>query len=114
MIIDTPMVRGNTSPERLERVIAGMQQVYQTTQPVMIYPASGSGAWEAALVNTLSPGDKVLMVETGQFATLWKKMADKLGIKSEFMGGDWRKPADPAKPTGSATETPAANSTDPK
>ena len=59
-------------------------------------PASGTGAWEAALVNTLSQGDLVLMWETGHFASLWKKMADKLGIKSEFMGGDWRKPADPA------------------
>jgi alanine-glyoxylate transaminase/serine-glyoxylate transaminase/serine-pyruvate transaminase len=63
---------------------------------VIVYPASGTGAWEAALVNTLSAGDLVLMWETGHFASLWKKMADKLGIKSEFMGGDWRKPADPA------------------
>ena len=73
-----------------------MRQVFQTKQPVIVYPASGTGAWEAALVNTLSSGDLVLMWETGHFASLWKKMADKLGIKSEFMGGDWRKPADPA------------------
>jgi alanine-glyoxylate transaminase/serine-glyoxylate transaminase/serine-pyruvate transaminase len=63
---------------------------------VIIYPASGTGAWEAALTNTLSAGDKVLMVETGQFATLWKKMAEKLGLKTEFITTDWRIGADPA------------------
>src|SRR5258708_18099406 len=77
-------------------VLPAVRQVFQTRQPVIVYPASGTGAWEAALVNTLSAGDLVLMWETGHFASLWKKMADKLGIKSEFMGGDWRKPADPA------------------
>ena len=77
-------------------VVAGMKRVFQTSGMVVIYPSSGTGAWEAALVNTLSPGDMVLMWETGHFASLWKKMADKLGIKSEFMGGDWRLPADPA------------------
>jgi alanine-glyoxylate transaminase / serine-glyoxylate transaminase / serine-pyruvate transaminase len=61
----------------------------------VIYPASGTGAWEAALVNTLSPGDRVLMVETGHFATLWQKMATKLGLEVEFMPGDWRRGADP-------------------
>jgi alanine-glyoxylate transaminase/serine-glyoxylate transaminase/serine-pyruvate transaminase len=77
-------------------VLRSIRQVFQTKQPVIVYPASGTGAWEAALVNTLNAGDTVLMWETGHFASLWKKMADKLGIKSEFMGGDWRKPADPA------------------
>src|SRR6201995_3344669 len=77
------------------KVLDGLKQVFRTQHPVVIYPASGTGAWEAALVNTLSPGDTVLMWETGHFASLWKKMADKLSIKSEFMGGDWRKPADP-------------------
>ena len=77
--------------------LAGMKRVFKSTQgEVVIYPASGTGAWEAALANTLSPGDRVLMYETGHFASLWKKMADRLAIKSEFMGGDWRKPADPA------------------
>src|SRR5690606_4930974 len=64
--------------------------------PVVIYPASGTGAWEAALVNTLSPGDAVLMCETGQFATLWKRMAERLGLSVDFLPGDWRRGADPA------------------
>jgi alanine-glyoxylate transaminase / serine-glyoxylate transaminase / serine-pyruvate transaminase len=67
------------------RVLRGMQQVFQTQHPVMIYPASGTGAWEAALVNTMSPGDRVLMFETGHFATLWKKMATRLGLQPEFL-----------------------------
>jgi alanine-glyoxylate transaminase/serine-glyoxylate transaminase/serine-pyruvate transaminase len=69
--------------------------VFQTQQPVVIYPASGTGAWEAALVNTLSPGDRVLMFETGHFATLWQKMAIKLGLAPEFVATDWRRGADP-------------------
>src|SRR5437763_2209652 len=77
-------------------VLAGMQQVFKTRHPVVIYPASGTGAWEAALVNTLSPGDTVLMYETGHFASLWKKMADKLGLNAIFMGGDWRRGVDAA------------------
>ncbi|NML45262.1 aminotransferase class V-fold PLP-dependent enzyme [Ramlibacter sp. G-1-2-2] len=68
------------------RVIQGIQQIFQTKQPVIIYPASGTGAWEAALANTLSPGDHVLMYETGHFATLWQKMATRLGVKTEFLG----------------------------
>src|SRR5512138_2333596 len=76
--------------------LAGMKRVFKSTQgEVVIYPASGTGAWEAALVNTLSAGDRVLMVETGQFATLWKKMAEKLGLKPEFITTDWRTGADP-------------------
>jgi alanine-glyoxylate transaminase/serine-glyoxylate transaminase/serine-pyruvate transaminase len=63
---------------------------------VVIYPASGTGAWEAALVNTLSPGDRVLMFETGHFATLWRKMADKLGLAVDFVPGDWRSGVDAA------------------
>jgi alanine-glyoxylate transaminase/serine-glyoxylate transaminase/serine-pyruvate transaminase len=63
---------------------------------VVIFPSSGTGAWEAAIVNTLSPGDKVLMVETGHFATLWQKMAKRFGLDVEFMPGDWRHGADPA------------------
>ena len=68
------------------KVLAGIKQIFQTAQPVVIYPASGTGAWEAALVNTMSPGDTVLMYETGHFATLWKKMAEALGLKPEFLG----------------------------
>ncbi len=67
------------------KVISGLQQVFRTRHPVAIYPASGTGAWEAALVNVLSPGDTVLMVETGHFATLWQKMALRLGLKPEFI-----------------------------
>ena len=77
-----------------KKVLADICKIFQTGNPVVIYPASGTGAWEAALVNTLSPGDAVLMVETGHFATLWKKMADKLGLNAEFLGGDWRRGAD--------------------
>lgn len=72
------------------KVLADIQPVFQTRQPVIIYPASGTGAWEAALVNTLSPGDAVLMAETGHFATLWKKLAERLGLNPEFLAGDWR------------------------
>jgi alanine-glyoxylate transaminase/serine-glyoxylate transaminase/serine-pyruvate transaminase len=68
------------------RVIKGMQQIFQTRHPVAIYPASGTGAWEAALANTMSPGDHVLMYETGHFAALWQKMATRLGLKTEFIG----------------------------
>ena len=68
------------------QVLAGIKKIFKTEQPVIIYPASGTGAWEAALTNTLSPGDTVLMYETGHFATLWKKMAEALGLKPEFLG----------------------------
>ncbi|SFH72853.1 alanine-glyoxylate transaminase / serine-glyoxylate transaminase / serine-pyruvate transaminase [Collimonas sp. OK307] len=68
------------------QVLAGIKKIFKTEQPVVIYPASGTGAWEAALSNTMSPGDTVLMYETGHFATLWKKMAEALGLKPEFLG----------------------------
>ncbi|MFS8977425.1 aminotransferase class V-fold PLP-dependent enzyme [Cupriavidus necator] len=68
------------------KVLADIKQIFKTRHPVIIYPASGTGAWEAALSNTLSPGDAVLMFETGHFATLWKKMAEALGLKPEFIG----------------------------
>ncbi len=71
-------------------VLNGMKRIFKTKGAVMIYPASGTGAWEAALVNTLSPGDKVLMYETGQFATLWQNLAKRLGLVPEFIVGDWR------------------------
>jgi alanine-glyoxylate transaminase/serine-glyoxylate transaminase/serine-pyruvate transaminase len=79
-----------------QEVLAGLKQVFKTKSPVIIFPASGTGAWEAALVNTLSPGDHVLMCETGQFATLWHNMAKKLGLVPEFINGDWRHGADAA------------------
>jgi alanine-glyoxylate transaminase / serine-glyoxylate transaminase / serine-pyruvate transaminase len=75
-------------------VLAGIKRIFETSGPVIIYPASGTGAWEAALVNTLSPGDKVLMVETGWFATLWRRMAEKLQLRCEFVPGDWRSGVD--------------------
>jgi len=77
-------------------VLEGLRAVFKTTQPVVIYPASGTGAWEAALVNTLSPGDRVFMFETGHFATLWNRMATKLGLATEFVPTDWRRGADAA------------------
>jgi len=73
-----------------------LKAVFQTTGPVVIYPSSGTGAWEAALVNTLSPGDRVLMFETGHFATLWRDMAVRLGLEVDFVPGDWRRGVDPA------------------
>ena len=77
------------------QVLRDVREVFKTKQPVVIYPASGTGAWEAALVNTLSPGDAVLMVETGQFASLWEQMAKRLGLKVELLPTDWRHGADP-------------------
>ena len=77
------------------RVLDGVKTVFQTESAVFIYPASGTGAWEAALINTLSPGDRVLMYETGHFATLWKTLAERLGLVPEFIEGDWRGGADP-------------------
>jgi alanine-glyoxylate transaminase/serine-glyoxylate transaminase/serine-pyruvate transaminase len=77
-------------------VIEGLKHVFKTEQPVVIYPASGTGAWEAALVNCCSPGDRLLMVETGHFASLWQKMAGKLGLQVELIATDWRRGADPA------------------
>jgi len=76
-------------------VIEGLKRVFKTRGDVVIYPASGTGAWEAALVNTLSPGDRVLMFETGQFAALWHRMATELGLAAEFVPGDWRHGVDP-------------------
>lgn len=77
-------------------VLEGCKTIFKTSQPVVIYPASGTGAWEAAIVNTLSPGDTVLMAETGHFATLWRQIAARFGITVDFIPGDWRRGADPA------------------
>jgi alanine-glyoxylate transaminase/serine-glyoxylate transaminase/serine-pyruvate transaminase len=96
--IDMPTMdhRGPEFAALGHEVLGGLKEVFRTAQPVVIYPASGTGAWEAALVNTLSPGDRVLMVETGHFATLWNKMATKLGLVTEFVPTDWRRGADAA------------------
>jgi len=77
-------------------VFDGLKSIFKTTGPVMIYASSGTGAWEASLVNALSPGDRVLMFETGHFATLWKNMAVRLGLEVDFIPGDWRHGVDPA------------------
>ncbi|HZT88098.1 MAG TPA: aminotransferase class V-fold PLP-dependent enzyme [Stellaceae bacterium] len=88
--------RGPEFAELGREIIAGMKRVFQTEQTVVVYPSSGTGAWEAALVNTLSPGDRVLMYETGHFASLWRQMATRLGLEIEFVPGDWRHGVDPA------------------
>jgi alanine-glyoxylate transaminase/serine-glyoxylate transaminase/serine-pyruvate transaminase len=94
--IDMPVIdhRGPEFGRLGLEVLEGLKHVFQTRQPVVIYPASGTGAWEAALVNTLSPGDPVLMFETGHFASLWQKMAARLGLQTEFIPTDWRRGAD--------------------
>jgi alanine-glyoxylate transaminase / serine-glyoxylate transaminase / serine-pyruvate transaminase len=79
------------------RVLDGLKTAFKCSGPVIVYPASGTGAWEAALVNTLSPGDRVLMYETGHFAQLWKTMAERLGLAPEFIDGDWRKGIEPGR-----------------
>jgi alanine-glyoxylate transaminase/serine-glyoxylate transaminase/serine-pyruvate transaminase len=95
--IDMPVIdhRSAEFAELGKAVLSGCQKIFQTSGPVVIFPSSGTGAWEAAIVNTLSPGDKVLMVETGHFAMLWQKMAKRFGLDVEFMPGDWRHGADP-------------------
>ncbi len=97
--MDMPTIdhRGAAFASLGRRVLAGMGTIFRTASPVVIYPASGTGAWEAALVNTLSPGDRVLTVETGHFASLWKALAGKLGLKAEVLPTDWRRGA-PAAP----------------
>jgi alanine-glyoxylate transaminase / serine-glyoxylate transaminase / serine-pyruvate transaminase len=96
--MDTPIIdhRGPEFAKLAKRCLEGIKTIFKTTNPVIIYTATGTGAWEAALVNTLSPGDRILMVETGQFGTLWKNMAAKFGLQPEFLSTDWRVGADPA------------------
>ena len=77
-------------------ILEGMKGIFKTSGPVVLYPSSGTGSWECALVNTLSPGDGVLMFETGQFATLWRNVAARLGLEVDFVPGDWRRGVDPA------------------
>jgi alanine-glyoxylate transaminase/serine-glyoxylate transaminase/serine-pyruvate transaminase len=97
--IDHPTIdhRGPEFADLGKAVLAGMKKVFRTEHDVVIYPASGTGAWEAALVNTLSPGDRVLMAETGQFAQLWKRLAERLGLAVDFLAGDWRHGVDAAQ-----------------
>src|SRR5947199_3499148 len=95
--MDMPVIdhRSPAFAELAKTVFDGSRKIFRTSGPVLIFPSSGTGAWEAAIVNTLSPGDKVLMVETGHFATLWRQMAGRWGIEVDFMPGDWRHGADP-------------------
>jgi alanine-glyoxylate transaminase/serine-glyoxylate transaminase/serine-pyruvate transaminase len=97
--IDRPTIdhRGPEFQVLAKEVLEGMKRIFRTRHPVVIYPASGTGAWEAALANTLSPGDRVLMSETGHFSTLWFKMATKLGLQIDMIPGDWRHGADHAE-----------------
>src|SRR5262245_26220857 len=97
--MDMPVIdhRSAQFAELGRAVLEGSQRIFQTSGPVVIFPSSGTGAWEAAIVNTLSPGDKVLMVETGHFATMWRQMAARWGIDVDFLPGDWRRGADPAQ-----------------
>ena len=97
--MDYPTIdhRGPDFPNLANACLDGMKTIFKTNSDVIIFPASGTGAWEAALVNTINEGDLVLMVETGHFATLWKKMADKLGINTEFLETDWRRGVEPEK-----------------
>jgi alanine-glyoxylate transaminase / serine-glyoxylate transaminase / serine-pyruvate transaminase len=96
--MDRPTIdhRGPDFNRLARAVLDGLKPIFGTHHPVVIYPASGTGAWEAALVNTLSSGDLVLMCETGHFASLWRGLAERLGLRTEFLPGDWRHGADPA------------------
>src|SRR5439155_23905528 len=98
--IDMPVIdhRSPAFADLAKAVFEGSRKIFKTAGPVIIFPSSGTGAWEAAIVNTLSPGDKVLMVETGHFATLWRQMAARRGIEVDFLPGDGRQGADPADP----------------
>lgn len=97
--MDRPVIdhRGPEFAELGREVLDGLRGVFQTSGPVVMFPSSGSGAWEAAIVNTLNPGDRVLMFETGHFSSLWKQVAEKHGIQVEYIPGDWRHGADPAE-----------------
>ena len=95
--MDYPTIdhRGPQFAEIGVKCLAGMKTIFKTDSHAVIYPASGTGAWESALVNTLQEGDLVLMIETGHFASLWHKMASRLGLETEFLATDWRRGVDP-------------------
>lgn len=96
--IEQPTIdhRGPDFQVLAQEVLTKIKAIFKTEQPVVIFPSSGTGAWEAALCNTLSPGDRVLMYETGQFSTLWHELAKKLGLEAEVIPGDWRHGVDAA------------------
>src|SRR5262245_16333479 len=90
--------RGPEFAELGTEILAGIKRVFKTDQPVVLYPSSGSGACEAALVNTLSPGDAILILETGHFSNQpWRAVAERLGLEVEVIPGDWRRGASPAE-----------------
>ncbi len=95
--MDRPIIdhRGPEFAELTMEVLAALRTVFQTSGPVVIFPGSGTGAWEAAIVNTLSPGDRILAFESGQFSTLWKNLAERMGVQVEFVPGNWRRGVDP-------------------
>jgi alanine-glyoxylate transaminase/serine-glyoxylate transaminase/serine-pyruvate transaminase len=94
--MDLPVIdhRGPEFAELALEVLEGVRPIFKTSGPVIMYPGSGSGAWEAAIVNVFSPGDRVLMFETGQFADLWRRMAKRLGLEVDYVPGNWRRGAD--------------------
>ncbi|MGH9358267.1 MAG: pyridoxal-phosphate-dependent aminotransferase family protein [Terriglobia bacterium] len=97
--MDRPVIdhRGPEFAKLAKEVLEGLRPVFQTAGPVVVYPASGTGAWEASIVNTLSPGDRVLMFETGHFSQLWRQIAERFGIQVEYVPGNWRRGANPAE-----------------
>src|ERR1700692_547524 len=97
--MDRPVVdhRGSEFALMGKEVLEGMKKIFQTKSPVIIYPASGTGAWGAAIVNTLSPGDRGLLIETGHFSQLWRQLAERFGIVVEYVPGTWRTGADPGE-----------------
>jgi alanine-glyoxylate transaminase/serine-glyoxylate transaminase/serine-pyruvate transaminase len=97
--MDRPVVdhRSAEFAQMSTEVLEGLRPIFQTRGPVVIYPGSGTGAWEAALVNTLSPGDRVLLFETGHFSQQWRQVAEKFGLQVEYVPGNWRRGADPAE-----------------
>src|ERR1700760_5117980 len=96
--MDTPIIdhRGPEFAKLAKSCLDGIKTIFKTTKPVVIYTATGTGAWEAALVNTLSPGDRVLMCNTGHFAQLWAQLAIRFGLEPELLETDWRIGVEPA------------------
>ena len=94
--MDRPVIdhRGPEFAELALEILEGIRPIFKTSGPVIMYPGSGTGAWEAAIVNTLSPGDRVLMFEVGHFADLWRRMAQRLGLDVDYVPGNWRRGAD--------------------
>jgi len=107
--IDRPTIdhRGPEFAELAKDCLENLKAVFQTRNPVLLFPSSGTGGWEAALVNTLDPGDRVLAFETGQFATLWKKLAENLGLTVDFLPGDWRHGIDAASAAAALSADPS-------